>query len=837
MKQVIKKLGLLVSLQLAILSASAYDFEADGIYYNITSMSNLEVGVTHMYQETTVYNTNYSYAGNISIPATVNYNNRTFTVTSVKAYAFGTYNSDYTHDLNDDHGCDITSVKLPETIRWIEDYAFCTCNFLQQVELPKSLHSIGEYAFAFSAINSIIIPNNVTEIGESAFYGCTELRQVIMEEKVRTVGNYCFSRCTNLLEVFCTSSSRPNGLSMETFYGSHSALEIYVPSTAAYGFGRPYLYFPQKTFQYSGLPHNIEWDNKLKAYKCEIAETECKTEINAGTYTKCLTAKYSNGVELSVEIPYTYTISKAPMSLTVDDVQREYGEANPAFTCNISGFVNGENEQALGTTPSFECEATQLSNVGNYRILASLNAPNYEISYNYGNLSVVKAPLTVSVVNSTKIYGNENPQFTLSYTGLKNNETSVDWSVKPSFNTAANSQSPVGEYSVSVSVGETKNYDIKSNTPGLLTIVKRDLTVKADDCEKLYGEDNPHFSVSYTGFANDDTKAALQSEPKAECIATKESDAGTYAITVTGGSSENYRFIYKDGQLVVKPLTVGFKNIYNSVTYNDMSVSTTDDYFNFIPEIIGPFSNDDFWIELWYLDGDNRSQNHVATITGGEYAGNYISTNIDRSMWAGKYIFNLTPKGTNPNVVANPARAYLTVNRASNNLEWNTSSPIKVKMGEKVDLGITYQADLWCKFNTEFDEDIISLSSEGETGNNPRWFATGLKEGETTLYFSIECMKNDMGFYDFSDSRTVSKKVIVEPSLDGIEGVVSDNNNITIKVADGQIMVINAPLDSTVRVFNLQGELIIESKEHVIDGLAKGIYIVTVSGKSFKITL
>lgn len=847
MKQFVKKLGLLVAMLLTILVAQAYDFEVDGIYYNITSMSDLEVevGSNDNFNEINIsmnwcWKNTTPYAGNVSIPATVNFNNRTFTVIGIGKAAFGYPQQFFSGEINyydaSKYGIptDISSVVLPSTIRYIDAMAFQGCN-IQSIQLPNSLISIGIAAFAYTNLKEIQIPSSVEVIQKSAFY-CSNITSATLGRDISEISDKVFQSCSSLMEVFCTSSNKPNGLSLQTFSGAHSALEIYVPSYAAYGFGKEYLTFDKNTFQYSGLSHNIEWTNNLKAYKCEIAESECKTDINAGTYTKHLLAKYSNGVDLIVEIPYDYTISKAPMSLTVDDVQREYGDHNPAFTCKIAGFVNGENEQTLGTTPSFECEATQLSNVGNYRILVSLDAPNYEISYKYGNLSILKAPLSVSVVNSMKIYGDKNPQFTLSYTGLKNDETSANWLIKPDFSTAANTRSAVGEYPVSVSGGEIQNYDIKSYTSGLLSIMKRDLTVKADDCERLYGEANPDFSVSYIGFVNDDSKTSLQSEPKVECAATKESNAGTYTITVTGGNAENYRFVYQDGQLVVKPLTVGFKDVYNSVTYNDMSVSTSDNYFNFIPEITGPFSEDDFWIELWYLDGDNSSQNHVATITSGEYAGNYVNTNIDRPMWAGKYIFNLTSKGTNPNVVANPSRAYLTVNRASNNLEWNTSSPIRVTMGDKVDLGITYQADLWCKFNTKFDENVISLSSEGETGNNPHWFATGLKEGETTLSFSIECRKNDMGFYDFSDSRTLSKRIIVEPSS-GIQGVVSDNDDIAIEVVGGRIIVGNAPVNSTIRVFNLQGRLLAETKETVIDGLNKDIYIVSVNGKSFKVAL
>ena len=234
---------------------------------------------------------------------------------------------------------------------------------------------------------------------------------------------------------------------------------------------------------------------------------------------------------------------------------------------------------------------------------------------------------------------------------------------------------------------------------------------------------------------------------------------------------------------------------------------------------------------MYVLDRDNTHNQHIMSIVGGDYAGNYVNTNIDRPMWAGKYIFNLTSKGTNPNVIASPSRAYLTVNRASNNLEWDTEAPILLKVGEKVDLGIFYQADIWCTFNTDYDEELIELSSEGATSNNPHWFATGLKEGETTLYFGIECRKNDMGFYDFTDSRILSKRIKVEPSS-GIEGVIADKDSISVRVQNGTILILNKAADSIVRVFTLHGVLLKETKEQEISDINRGIHIVMV-GESF----
>lgn len=371
-------------------SALAYDFEVDGIYYNITSMADLEVEVTsdgdfQWESYNGCWRNTTQYSGHLTIPSTVNYNNRTFEVTGIGKAAFGYPTSISSGQVagiderEDGIPTSIGSITLPNTIKYIDAMAFQGCK-IQSIDIPASVIDIGIAAFAHSSLQSVILPNSVSNVGKSAFYG-SSIKSLTLGTSLKEISDKAFSNCRSLLEVFCTSNIRPTGLTMNTFSNSHPALEIYVPSIEVYyGFGREYLSFPTSSFDYTGQSHNIEWTNNLKAYKCEISESESQTDVNAGKYTKNLKATYSNGVDFSVEIPYEYTINKVPMTLSVNDIQREYGEPNPSFTCNISGFVNGENEQTLGTTPEFECEATQKSKVGNYRILASLNAPNYEIT-------------------------------------------------------------------------------------------------------------------------------------------------------------------------------------------------------------------------------------------------------------------------------------------------------------------------------------------------------------------------------------------------------------------------------------------------------------------------
>ena len=134
MKQ--KLFGRLVAVAAVLLlsaaTASAHDFEVNGIYYNIHS-DGTSVGVT--YKGESRYTNDYS--GAVTIPASVTYSGKTYSVTS------------------------------------IGDWAFQDCSGLTSVEIPYSVTYIGVAAFSCcSGLTSVVIPNSVTSIGNAAFYGC-----------------------------------------------------------------------------------------------------------------------------------------------------------------------------------------------------------------------------------------------------------------------------------------------------------------------------------------------------------------------------------------------------------------------------------------------------------------------------------------------------------------------------------------------------------------------------------------------------------------------------------------------------------------------------------------
>ena len=73
------KRALLALLILCSSSTWAYDFEIDGIYYNITDATNKTVKVT---------NGENKYTGNVIVPSTVTYNSVAYSVTGIGSYAF-----------------------------------------------------------------------------------------------------------------------------------------------------------------------------------------------------------------------------------------------------------------------------------------------------------------------------------------------------------------------------------------------------------------------------------------------------------------------------------------------------------------------------------------------------------------------------------------------------------------------------------------------------------------------------------------------------------------------------------------------------------------------------
>jgi hypothetical protein len=207
----------------------------------------------------------------------------------------------------------------------------------------------------------------------------------------------------------------------------------------------------------------------------------------------------------------------------------------------------------------YSCDGT---NVGDYVVTPSgAEADNYVFSYENGLLTIVKRDLQVIPGDAVREYGLNNPGFVLSYTGFFGDETASVIYSHPTASTVADPYSHAGEYDITCSGGEARNYNFVYET-GKLTVTKAPLLATADNVYRIYGYDNPDFTVSCIGFRHDDTQAVLTEQPQASTVADKTSDAGQYPITVSGGDALDYDFNYRSGRLTITkaPLTVTAEN-------------------------------------------------------------------------------------------------------------------------------------------------------------------------------------------------------------------------------------------------------------------------------------
>ena len=292
----------------------------------------------------------------------------------------------------------------------------------------------------------------------------------------------------------------------------------------------------------------------------------------------------------------TLTINAAALTGTVASVSRVYGETNPVFTINYTGFTNGDTTSVLTGTPVFSCldgtdVVTTNTVVGNYPIHVTTGQTytNYTISYVDGTLAVTQAVLTVTAENKSRIYGETNPVLTAVITGFVNDEDTNAITGSPELTTLAVTNSPVGAYDITPTLNTllATNYSfIFSN--GTLTVGKADLKVVADNKSRAYGDTNPVFTAQYVGFVDGDTDAVLTGAPQLTTVAGTNSSIGTYDIVAAVGSlaATNYALTFSNATLTVTQAPMTIASVATNRTYG-----ATNPIFS--GSITGIVNNDD----------------------------------------------------------------------------------------------------------------------------------------------------------------------------------------------------------------------------------------------------
>lgn len=93
---------------------------------------------------------------------------------------------------------------LPDTVEYLEEYAFSLCENLEEIELGNGLKQTGLFAITgCNELRSVSFPEGMEEMTQSCFGACAKLGEVYIPESVTKFGNIIVSPslCPNVVIV------------------------------------------------------------------------------------------------------------------------------------------------------------------------------------------------------------------------------------------------------------------------------------------------------------------------------------------------------------------------------------------------------------------------------------------------------------------------------------------------------------------------------------------------------------------------------------------------------------------------------------------------------------
>lgn len=218
------------------------------IFADVVTIGGINYELDFAEKTASVAKTNFN--GDLVIPSTIVYNDETYIVTTIGAWAFDC--------------AGVTSVVIPNSVTNISYSAFFGCSNMETIVIPSSVISIGSDAFVnctklntvyitdieawckikFTSqesnplkhakglylndelITDITIPNGITEIGDYVFCGYSNLKSVLINEDATSIGDYAFYGCTSLSDVNIAAGVKSIGIN--SFQGCSNLKNVHI---------------------------------------------------------------------------------------------------------------------------------------------------------------------------------------------------------------------------------------------------------------------------------------------------------------------------------------------------------------------------------------------------------------------------------------------------------------------------------------------------------------------------------------------------------------------------------------------------------------------------------
>ena len=217
--------------------------------------------------------------------------------------------------------------------------AFCQCNSLQEITLPKNLKYIGSSAFNYcSQLKDIILPSEVETISYYAFNGCDSLTSIQFPPSLKSIESYAFSGCYRLSSINLPGLT---SISENTFSGCSNLTEVKLPSTLERIGNNAFENCSNlnKVYTYTVLPINID-QNTFTNFKATTLYVPTQSYDNY--YWSTQWGQFKEIKEF--DEPYTYIYLDNEFTLE----KRFEGTPDIDIKNNGALTVNGKDNQNAG---------------------------------------------------------------------------------------------------------------------------------------------------------------------------------------------------------------------------------------------------------------------------------------------------------------------------------------------------------------------------------------------------------------------------------------------------------------------------------------------------------
>ncbi len=254
---------------------------------------------------------------------------------------------------------------------------------------------------------------------------------------------------------------------------------------------------------------------------------------NVGTYQIKVELVGDNANYKNIKLETAdFTINPAEVTVTAQNAGKIYGADDPQLQATVTG---AKYEDKINYTLSRAAG----EDVGIYQINVTPGEnPNYKVVVRNGEFTITPQEVDVIITpdNATKVYGQADPRFTSVVTGTANSNQLNYRIVRAAGET-------VGEYELSVELGNNPNYKIRTGT-GVFTVTPAPATILVADQTKVAGAADPSLTAKVEGIVNDDNITYTLTRTAGE-------EVGLYPINATYRENANYDVRTVPGTLTI----------------------------------------------------------------------------------------------------------------------------------------------------------------------------------------------------------------------------------------------------------------------------------------------